>query len=324
MKTRKAIVGIIAIFLFMLGGCHTPYLNGENLPGEMGEQSPYPSSSTTTPSTIPLTSTLEIEKTATATQRPTWTLSPTPILWVDWTPLPDLTSDKARENLRNLLETNGGCDLPCWWGITPGITTIDQTVNILNTISTSMSVKEEVGEVTYLEITFPVPDGYPMFNGQSYVFENNISKIIEASASGVTSFQMKNVLNQYGLPSQVMFMGINSRSFGGKYLFSIDLIYMEKAMLLHYTFEVSATEEYFHICPRYEDAGSVIIWDKNMNLTIYDLNKHLLTHEFDWTWSKPPEKAINLSIEEFVETMIDDSQSGCFDTPRSIWLNPYG
>jgi len=40
---------------------------------------------------------------------------------------------------------------------------------------------------------------------------------------------------------------------------------MEKAMLLHYTFEVSATEEYFHICPRYEDAGSVIIWDKNMN-----------------------------------------------------------
>ena len=119
MKTRKAIVGIIAIFLFMLGGCHTPYLNGENLPGEMGEQSPYPSSSTTTPSTIPLTSTLEIEKTATATQRPTWTLSPTPILWVDWTPLPDLTIDEARENLRNLLETNGGCDLPCWWGITP-------------------------------------------------------------------------------------------------------------------------------------------------------------------------------------------------------------
>jgi len=43
-----------------------------------------------------------------------------------------------------------------------------------------------------------------------------------------------------------MFMGINSRSFGGKYLFSIDLIYTEKAMLLHYTFEVSATEEYLY------------------------------------------------------------------------------
>jgi hypothetical protein len=49
--------------------------------------------------------------------------SPTPTLVPTLTPLPTLTGEQALAFVAHMQETNGNCELPCWWGITPGETT---------------------------------------------------------------------------------------------------------------------------------------------------------------------------------------------------------
>ena len=61
------------------------------------------------------------------------TLTPSPIKTTP-TPIPfptfdvassTLSEEAATQNLIELLETNRGCELPCWWGIVPGETNVD-------------------------------------------------------------------------------------------------------------------------------------------------------------------------------------------------------
>ncbi len=61
------------------------------------------------------------------------TVTPSPPLETS-TPVPfptfdiaysELTEEAATQNLIDLLETNRGCELPCWWGITPGKTDVN-------------------------------------------------------------------------------------------------------------------------------------------------------------------------------------------------------
>lgn len=74
--------------------------------------------------------------TATTTKQPTRTSTPTKTMP---TPVPFSTSDVASstlsrevatQNLIELLETNRGCELPCWWGIVPGETNVGSIESI--------------------------------------------------------------------------------------------------------------------------------------------------------------------------------------------------
>ncbi len=49
--------------------------------------------------------------------------------------VPTLSVEHARVRLVELLANNGGCQLPCFWGITPGETTAQQARNILAPLS---------------------------------------------------------------------------------------------------------------------------------------------------------------------------------------------
>jgi hypothetical protein len=69
----------------------------------------------------------------TSTHFPTVTATPSP---VPPTPLPTLpalrTTEEAAAFIIKMQETNGGCELPCWWGITPGKTIGQDAKQILS------------------------------------------------------------------------------------------------------------------------------------------------------------------------------------------------
>jgi hypothetical protein len=122
MKSKTQFFLVLTIFALILAGCNeTPTI--------------VPPTSTYIPITPPLftktlaaptaTRTPTIENTATftttlmATQRmPTETPIQTPEITVS----PKLIRKKFLE----LYETNGNCKLPCWWGIVPGNTTLEE------------------------------------------------------------------------------------------------------------------------------------------------------------------------------------------------------
>ena len=49
----------------------------------------------------------------------------------NWTPTISSTNVEGQKLVQELLENNGGCKLPCWWGFTPGKTTWVEARQIL-------------------------------------------------------------------------------------------------------------------------------------------------------------------------------------------------
>lgn len=79
-----------------------------------------------------------------AVSSPTPTVVPTP------TPQPPLaTTEEALAFVIQMQETNGGCELPCWWGITPGKTIGRDARQILSPLG-------EFGENYVLDVADPI------------------------------------------------------------------------------------------------------------------------------------------------------------------------
>ncbi len=73
--------------------------------------------------------------------------NPTPNL--TWTPLPTLDKETSSRKITELMETNEGCELPCFWGIVPGQTTWQGAQQKLETFVSEINVYGSAGNVTY-------------------------------------------------------------------------------------------------------------------------------------------------------------------------------
>ena len=86
------------------------------------------SDNTIYPATTALSVTLTISPTS-----PTTTAIPSPTQTAIATrmPISTLPAEAADARVLEFLKTNASCSLPCWWGITPGITSTDEIQSVL-------------------------------------------------------------------------------------------------------------------------------------------------------------------------------------------------
>jgi hypothetical protein len=66
---------------------------------------------------------------------PTMTRTPKPSSTVTIASIPSLEADLAEKEILNMIAGNDGCSSPCFWGIIPGITTINDAKKILLRLS---------------------------------------------------------------------------------------------------------------------------------------------------------------------------------------------
>ncbi len=109
-----------------------------------------PPVATSTP--IPENTPLSEQTQFTSTETPRSTVTPTPVvdtglLTLTPTPLlpPILTKAEALAFIVNMQETNGGCELPCWWGITSGETTVQVAKQVLSPLRNFPGLRSDVG-----------------------------------------------------------------------------------------------------------------------------------------------------------------------------------
>lgn len=95
--------------------------------------------------TLPVSPTSEPITTSILTLNPTNTPGITPI------PVPTLTGEQRDRFLEDMLETNGGCELPCWWGgtIVPGKTTLGEAKRFFRSQGISYLVRADVVDVVF-------------------------------------------------------------------------------------------------------------------------------------------------------------------------------
>lgn len=196
------------------------------------------------------------------------TPTPTDILAITPTPVPTLTGEQKDRFLEAMLETNGGCELPCWWGgrIVPGKTTLGEAEWFFHSQGISHLVRSGV-----VDVVFQVPHSVAM---QSWEYNTRI--IITGQDGGLIQsikvdgdtysgeptprfarvwrehYAWDRVLTRLGMPSQVLVL-MSPATYAGPADYSLTLVYASLGMLINYTGPAQEVDgSKIRACPRFD------------------------------------------------------------------------
>jgi hypothetical protein len=175
-------------------------------------------------------------------------------------PVPTLTSAEEEVSHQNFMATNGGCELPCWWGFELGdsLESVSQTFvslgmpwlgfghspkvdsDQMGTFSAGYAdyyEHEQHGTVAdyrlSVEMQFHELDGSIEY---IYVFVNRVrfEKSQEEFIRDWEQYYLSSFLQSYGKPTQVYFRLRNIADVMDPPQFSVSLLYLEKGLAITY------------------------------------------------------------------------------------------
>jgi len=344
MKTQKFICLVILLVIGVNAiGCAKPV--GTTITGSREETSNLPATSAFLPTTPTILS----------SATPTFTLSPVPTLTPLAThtakPSPSTTSmvipalpiEDARLRLLDLLSNNGGCRLPCLWGITPGESTVQDSWAILAPLSSISDLSVFEPHLGTIDPIYDVGDGLELlfnvnllgshdvviripFSGRAvHELENDrgITSVFDSTFFGekLNLYMLPQILSEYGRPSSVLLFTlaeVPSWRFGQGY-FRIALLYPEQGIFVHYTTEMSVEGENVVGCPsnahvdlELTPSGSS---DKFFEL-LAPTNWPQILDDY-----KSVDEVTSMTIEDFYQTFRQPTEE-CLKTPADLWQVP--
>lgn len=312
----------------------------------MRKNTPTPSlTSTMPPAAMPdvyVTSTLKPSLPATKTNQ----ITPFPTSTSVPSLVPPLPTEKAYERLLDLLQTNGGCELPCWWGIYPGESTIQETRQKVSPLAGifefSFLSMESAGS---LSIIYPVDDldfhiyiaYYPFPTGNTvetlyistqilrYIDKGNgdyeYREVYDSDAYRqlLGNFALSEMLSKLGTPSNIGVRAILPNPPSSQYM-SVTLYYPEQGIVALYTMNVEIIDNNVTGCP---SQSIVSLW--LIPPEAGDNYHEFLSLAGSWEsdeFVKPLDEVTSMSSNEFYEIFKESSTMRCIETPIDIWQQP--
>lgn len=171
------------------------------------------------------------------TTEPVSTIMPT--IPVTLTPLPTLTTEQAQAKIRELFETNGGCQLPCWWGVTLGTSTSDVFYNFIQSIAMpNMYWRFSKNLSDDIEFYSDLPEdmeylGESVLHGRIYADDGKVTQIY-LEGFDWPSYYLSSFLLENGKPDEVWIAtyGLHDQSLSVPFI--VYLLYSEKGMMVSY------------------------------------------------------------------------------------------
>lgn len=306
MKGYTTVAGLL-ICLLVLAGCST---TGGNTPeGDAITQqvpvTPIPSiqevlPSSTSPSGTEAAPATQPAPTATLTVQPTLTSGPTRIRPTP-TPFPTfdvaystVSEEAATQNLIELLATNRGCKLPCWWGIVPGETNV-------NTI-----------EPIFVHLGFDWNRDFETLNGNTpyrayidFTSEDGTVQTIEVrGGAGEETYDRNEAWQPYAIPRILESLGLPENVYvyypfrfdpGGMQAYRLFLYYPDLGIEIDYLGKAGVVDER----PQWARACPNILETDEINLFLFQPG----------------------SVPDYLERTMPESSLGFF--PRGEEENPY-
>lgn len=258
------------------------------------------------------------------------------------TPIPTLSPFAAQDRLFELLRENGGCQLPCWWGITPGETRMVDAQNLMRSLS-SLAISISLYSGGYLDkILFSIPTRsdaktnlYIIFSRDKFRVKNeNMYKVqdIYVTLETVTkddkvgfpdqsttnkfpSLQLPQILEAYGPPDDI-------RVFTYQHVpwevpMAIYLYYPKYGFSIEYTMKVISHDDKYVGCPLKSNIELLIVKPEKVGSVEEMFVGHLSTAVFENYL--PIQQAANLSIEAFYDQFLNASDTTCLQTSKEVW-----
>jgi hypothetical protein len=167
-----------------------------------------------------------------------------------------LSPEEAQKLTLDLLKNNGGCRLPCWWGITPGQTTWQEAWAILSPLMADLFISPLEGHFTFY-----------FSNPLNIQPEGKIAAFLVVREEKVESIEviinsdLQEFLTSNGVPDQIRLFTDGTPGSDPSGFYILALFYPEKGIMALYDGE----EQYgdiMDICPsRIKTLGTgVYLW----------------------------------------------------------------
>lgn len=157
--------------------------------------------------TATVTLTPTITKTITQTIIPTLsptvtqTLSPSLTPLPSLPPLPTISFDRLMAKFEALIATNGGCRLPCFWGISPGKTTSAELNQFVNQFPAELISAETQRYIVYYITSRTGDTSFSVMFFTSHDVIQSIDLGVDTARYYVT---LPKLLNDYGMPTRIL------------------------------------------------------------------------------------------------------------------------
>lgn len=283
---------------------------------------------------------------------PTATGTPTPAFTP--TAVPTLPAEDARKSLLELLANNGGCRLPCLWGITPGKSSNQEARSVLMPLS-SISAAETtyfepaklrgvlLGTISPLYIEGELrlntwvaylyeDDGIVTSIGFDALeesldkkdeYENQIkTPIYDSPTFGkrVAYYSLSHVLSDQGIPDSVMIYIPRVEGYpivAG--VLEMVLLYPEQGIWIKYAMSMHNNGNVIKGCPA----------NAHIEMELYPPGNpesfFSLLEKTDWGIVKggyrPLEEVTSMSVEQLYG-IFQNSTDKCIETPTNLWPTP--
>jgi hypothetical protein len=310
---------LIIVLIGLTFGC-----NGNELP-EATPETPQPTHLPAKISVIPSSTTLPAIVTPTVPV-PTKTRviipSPTPKITHTVTTISTSTvpTEQVKAWISKMLRTNDNCQLPCWWGITPGKNTWDETVSLMSPYATEIiQVDNRPGAAIFKFVPKEIPKD--VWLGLDFKVEDNLVRGISVSPSiNTPDLYLPTLLSELGIPGEVWIQAYSDWpcDYGGIYSPGVYVIYPEQGVFAQYDSSISENRDgIIYTCM---GNGPILkLWSPEYESpTIKDLYS-----DFPEEWSeKPPrpvQEALGMTPQQFYDKFRDVNQQACFTVQKKLW-----
>jgi hypothetical protein len=303
------LLSLIVIPVFLLTGCTSSSTTMQ--PTQVTPTPAYSAPSATSTAVLALTPTLV--NTDTLTPAPTATAklpTYTPSITVTPTQVDTLEPENALATIQPLLEDPMNCEVPCFWGILPGKTRIDEARTLFGALGfTPFEGTDQNSEKGFYTIDYESGMGrdssVTLFHNRYRLVENiivrpEITEQEEESPREWIAYSPESLIKKYGKPSDVkfsLFWGANKSTET-----TMTMYFKDDDLVVHYI-------------------GSNLFPAQNHSPLFCPLTA-LFEHARLWLGPDPPnlptfdavslEQATSLTMEQFTQLMLGDPQEACF------------
>jgi hypothetical protein len=346
MKNYVALI-VVTVCIVVLAGCFAAEIvepgnsNGTDISTKIPSATPTltvqmiqstPTSDDTAPG-VAATKQLEPVQTPTPSRPPSPTSTPTvtPVVFPTFdVATSTLSEEAATQNLIELLETNGGCELPCWWGIVPGETNVESI------------------EPTFVPLGFDWYRDYEELNGNTlysdYIEFSSEAGVIQTilvyGGAGEETYDhneawrpyaILRILERLGTPEQLYVYYPFRFDPGGMQAYRLFMYYPELGVEIDYLGKAKPLDEnpqWARACPNILETDEINLFlfqpgtvPDYLEQTLPESSLGFIPREegempydlVDW------EQATGRSLDEFVRLFTENSEGGvCFDF-KTYW-----
>lgn len=232
-----------------------------------------------------------------------------------------LPPNEALEKLLDLYENNGECELPCWWGVTPGVTTWEEVYERLAPLGyVAPPIVHE--NITRYEFEFAVPTELSSLGyfWPELAVKNDVVTAISINSSYIEhnfDYSLTGLLKSFGVPEEI-WIKPTVESMTNVPFYEIRLFYPAKGILISANGDAEIRDNNFIICPnefKLENyPPSIILWSSQQKVRFHDFGLSVLGN---LTWDtngyyQLKELTTEFNEKDFYNTYVNSASEGCF------------